>query len=398
MNNPLRVALVQAADARSIRTWSGTAFFSKQAFQQYVGEVIDFSPAPFSTTPYKIAGRVIKTLTGYEYAYNHDVPFARRLGKHFSQLLAKGSYDLIFSPAGSAALAYLQTDIPIIYYSDATWHVVHNYYKCYTNMPPRIAEAADQLDRLTLQKSTLSLFCSDWAAQSAIRDYGVDPSRVHTVYIGANLLSPPSRVLALQREIGDRVRLLFVGVSWENKGGAIALQTLEALLERSIDAWLTVVGCEVPEGVHHPRMEVIAFLNKQNAEERDRFERLWEEATVFILPTRFEAAGIVFCEAGAYGVPVVATRTGGVGSLVKEGVNGYTLSPESGGREYAEKVMEIISDGSVYKALCRSSREEYEKRLNWEVWGLRVAELIEEQLPQFRGRTKWGARRKTIKE
>lgn len=396
MNTPLRVALVQDSDARSIRTWSGTAFFSKQAFQQYVGEVIDLSPAPFSTIPYKVAGRTIKTLTRREYVYNQDILFARRLGKRFSQLLAKGGYDLVFSPAGSAALAYLQTDIPIIYYSDATWRVLHNYYQCYTNMLPRMAEAAEELDRLTVQKSALSLFSSHWAAQSAIDSYKVDPSKVHTVFIGANLLNPPNRAEALQRQLSDRIQLLFVGVSWENKGGPIALETLQALLARGIDASLTVVGCRVPDGVSHPQMQVIPFLNKQITEERKKFEALWHQATVFILPTRFEAAGIVFCEAGAYGVPVVATRTGGVESLVRNGINGYTLSPESGGREYAEKVIEIISDSSGYEKLCRSSRAEYEQRLNWDVWGQQVAELIEEQLPQFRGRTKWGKSREII--
>lgn len=389
MSNPLRIALLQTEDARNIRTWSGTAYFSKQAFQQYVGEVVDLSPAPFRTTPYKAAGRVIKTLTGREYSYIQSLPFARRLGKHFSQILAQGEYDLVFSPAGSAALAYLQTDIPIIYYSDATWRVVHNYYHCYTNVLPRMAEAADLLDRLTLKHASLALFSSDWAAGSAVRDYQADPSKVHTVFIGANLMDPPTRAQALQRETSDGIHLLMVGVSWENKGGAIALQTLEALLSRGKDAWLTVVGCKAPEGVAHPRMRVIPFLNKQIPAEQERFQALWREATVFILPTRFEAAGIVFCEAGAYGLPVVATATGGVGSLVKEGVNGYTLSPESGGKEYAKKILEITSDAGAYRQLCHSSREEYEKRLNWDVWGARVAEIIETQLPQLRGRTKW---------
>lgn len=389
MNTPLRIALVHAADARSVRTWSGTAYFSKQAFQQYVGDVVDLTPAPFSVTPYKVAGQVIKTLAGRRYDYAQDRPFAQRLGKHFSQILTQGKYDLVFSPAGSATLAYLQTDVPIIYYSDATWRVLHDYYYCYTNVLPRMAKAADLFDRLSIERASLALFSSDWAARSAVHDYQADPSKVHTVFIGANLMDPPTRAQALQREASDRIHLLMVGVSWENKGGAIALQTLQALLSRGKDAWLTVVGCKAPEGVEHPRMRVIPFLNKQIPAEQERFQALWRESTVFILPTRFEAAGIVFCEAGAYGLPVVATATGGVGSLVKEGVNGYTLSPESGGEEYAKKILEITSDAGAYRQLCHSSREEYEKRLNWDVWGARVAEIIETQLPQFRGRTKW---------
>ena len=111
-------------------------------------------------------------------------------------------------------------------------------------------------------------------------------------------------------------------------------------------------------------------------EERRRFERLWTEADFFILPSRCECAGVVYCEAAAYGLPSLATRTGGVPSIVAEGRNGYTLPPAEGGEAYAERIASLVDDPAAYEALCESSRREFEERLNWDSWGKRVRDVV----------------------
>jgi glycosyltransferase involved in cell wall biosynthesis len=88
----------------------------------------------------------------------------------------------------------------------------------------------------------------------------------------------------------------------------------------------------------------------------------------------------VFCEAAAYGIPVFATRTGGVPSLVRDGVNGFTLPPEARGREYASRIAELFAAPERYRRMTRDSRDEFENRLNWDSWGRRVSSLIEQRL------------------
>ncbi len=388
MRRPLKIALIQYGDARNVREWSGTTYFSKQAIDRHVGDVVDLTPVPFSTAPYRAAARLLSAVTRRRHAFNQDPLFSRRVGAYFSRKLAEGEYDLAYSPAGSATLAYLRSPVPTIYYSDATWRVVQNYYDCYSDAGTRTAAGGEELERRALSNVSLALFSSDWARGSAVNDYGVPEERARTVYIGANLPNPPDDTIARARELGRTIRLLMVGVSWEIKGGAVALETLIRLLERGVDAELTVVGCSAPEGTAHPRMRVIPFLDKRVDAERELFESLWGDATFFLLPTRFEAAGVVFCEAGAYGLPSLATHTGGVTSLIREGLNGYTLPEGASGADYADRIVEIAADPIRYRELCAGSRREYETRLNWDVWGKRVAEAVEELFPNFRGRTK----------
>jgi glycosyltransferase involved in cell wall biosynthesis len=331
-------------------------------------------------------------LTGKTYSYDHDPILARMYGRHFSRKLAREKPDLVYAPAGSSCVAYLKTDAPIVYYSDATWRVVHGYQPSFSNLLKFSERSGEELEKRTLGKCEVALFSSSWAAGSAVQDYATPAERVHTVFIGANLLAPPARAEVLPRRLGERVRLLFIGTIWELKGGAIALAALERLLEMGFDAELTVIGCSPPAGVDHPRMKLMGFLNKQDPTEEALFRQIWSESDLFILPTRCEAAGIVFCEASAYAVPIFATDTGGVSSLVADGENGYTLPMEADGADWAERIAELLRDPERYAELCESSREVYESRLNWDVWGKRVAAIVAEAAPHLEHRiARWQA-------
>ena len=388
---PLHVAFVQQADARDVRSWSGILHFSKQAVARHLGPVTDLSPAPIHPLPLRLARGVVRVTTGKWYSPDHDLALARFYGRYFTRRIAEAKPDIIFAPAASACVAFLETQVPIIYYSDATWRVFQDYYPGATNVVGRTQRGGEELERRAIERATLALFSSDWAAESAVRDYGADPAKVHTVHIGANVSQPPGRERVLPRSRGDCIRLLMVGVSWSRKGGSIAYETMLRLLDQGYNAELTVVGCTAPRGFHHPRMRVIPFLNKSVRQHRMQLEQIWNEATFFILPTRSDATPVVLCEAGAYALPSIAARTGGVPGLIIDGKNGYTLPPEADAAQYAAVIARLVDDPARYSQLCRSSRDEFERRLNWDRWGERVGQLVADSLPHLRGRIASGS-------
>ncbi|MBK5257590.1 MAG: glycosyltransferase family 4 protein, partial [Vicinamibacteria bacterium] len=54
---------------------------------------------------------------------------------------------------------------------------------------------------------------------------------------------------------------------------------------------------------------------------------LYAGSDVFLHPTRFEGSSLVTLEAMAHGLPVIATRAGGIPDKVKDGANGYLVNP-----------------------------------------------------------------------
>ena len=79
---------------------------------------------------------------------------------------------------------------------------------------------------------------------------------------------------------------------------------------------------------------------------REDVDQILCAADAFLLPSNYEAFGLAALEAMACGVPVVASRVGGVPELVQDGVNGFLVGPddyEAG----ADRLFQILSDEKV---------------------------------------------------
>jgi len=80
------------------------------------------------------------------------------------------------------------------------------------------------------------------------------------------------------------------------------------------------------------------------------------KANCFVLPSFQEAAPLVVEEAMAVGVPVVASRVGGVPYMVKEGETGYLIDPYKPD-EIADSVSRILSDDELAVSMSQQSRQ-----------------------------------------
>lgn len=93
---------------------------------------------------------------------------------------------------------------------------------------------------------------------------------------------------------------------------------------------------------------------------------LYQRASVFALPSDEEGFGMVVIEAMACGVPVVATRCGGPGGILTEGVDGF-LVPRDNVAAISDRVAKLLRDGALNIAMGQKSRatvgQRYEQRV-----------------------------------
>jgi glycosyltransferase involved in cell wall biosynthesis len=374
----LRIAYVTMRDANDRRSWSGTLYNMAQALQRHCGDVLHVNPLePRSLKVKKLISRFARRLTARNYLYTNTTSVAKETSRMAEERLSRLEYDVIFAPVGSGLTAQLQTSAPIVYLSDTTVRLMFGYNWEFSRLFPSNARMADELERQAVEKASQLVYPSSWAAASARDDYNADPSKINVVPFGANLDSAPTREVALRVSDGDRCQLLFVGVDWKYKGGEIAFEALLELERSGVAADLTIVGCTPPPSVRHPHLRVFPFLNKNNESERAQLNRLYSEADFFILPTRAECFGIAMCEASAFGIPVLSTKTGGVPGVVREGVNGFLFSLDARGDRYAARIRELCSNPTNYQKLRHSSREEFEARLNWDAWGAQMNAILQ---------------------
>ena len=85
------------------------------------------------------------------------------------------------------------------------------------------------------------------------------------------------------------------------------------------------------------------------------------QADLFMLPSNYEGLPMVIIEAMSCGKPVVASDVGGVGEIVRNDVNGYTLPNRA--ELFSERIEAILSDSDLYKRLSDSSLEIFEREL-----------------------------------
>ena len=372
-----RIGYVTATDSLDRRSWSGIHYFMSRALQRNCGEVCHLGPLnPPTRRLLAMFARKVQRLTGRVYNPLHTFLLARSYARLVERRVTAARCDVVFAPAGSTEIALVGLSVPIVYLSDATFALMHNYYPSFSNLLSVSAWEGNRIERRAIRNSSIAIFATEWAAESARRDYGADPAKTHVIPFGANLEEVPNREDALGRRRSSGCRMLFVGADWKRKGGDIAFDTLIALEKRGVMAELVVCGCRPPEGLEHPRVTVIPFLDKSEPAQRVRLTRLLSSADFFVLPTRAECSGIVFCEANAFGLPVIATDTGGTSCVVEDGRSGALLPLSAGAEDYADRILALSRDESQYRTLVEGGRSAFDARLNWDAWGERVAAVI----------------------
>ena len=385
----LRIGFLSSLDPKDKRVWSGTYYYTAQALQKHCGEVIYITPKEDQSSETLAFSKKLRVFIKKNFAFtalfaigrkyfvsNYRIFTAKRFVKSANVRLQELPLDVIVAAASLTEVAFLETDIPIVLVEDATFGTLHDYYPQYTHLPKRVVREMNALSEKAIKKSSLLIYSSTWAAQSAIEDYGATPENVHVVPIGANIDQPPAKGRVLSQKDSSRCRLLFIGFDWQRKGGDIAFETLLKLEEMGVPAELIVCGCVPPASYRHPQMKIIPFLDKNDPVQNSEFEQLYLSSHFLLLPTRNECFGIVFCEANAFGLPVIATATGGTPEAVRNGENGFLLPLEARGDAYANIIAELFQDEQRYAAMVQSSRDAFDTRLNWDAWGISVAQYM----------------------
>jgi len=378
----IKIAYVTVKDHNDKNSWSGTNYRIAQALEKHCGDV--YYVGPLKTRLRYITEKIdflTSNLLGKHYAFDHNNIISKAYARKINRKLKEDDFDIIFAPAASTEIAHLEVDIPIIYLSDTTITLFFDYFKdYYSNLLDLSKKEAYNIEKSAINKADLLIYSSKWAADSAINDYGADESKVFVIPFGANIDKIINRKTVLNKKKSDVCKLLFLGVEWERKGGDIAFDTLLELEKLGIGAELTVCGVIPPEEFKHKNMNVIPFLDKNDKNQSKKLEELFLKSDFLLLPTRRDCTPIVYSEASSFGLPVITTDTGGVSGVITNGKNGFMLSLDAKGADYAKLIKEIYLDNELYYNLVKSSRKLFEEKLNWDTWGKTVSTLINDIL------------------
>lgn len=376
---PITIGYLTIEDARDRRTWSGTHHFLLKELERHVErvELLGPLPEPVAVKAMRALNQVFLRVPGKRFNWRASPWVARSYARLIAHRLRAKPVDLIIAPAGLATTAFLRTDAPIIYINDRCIAGALGYHDVLQNLFDWSREQSLATERAALGNAALSIFSSDWAADAARKALPQAAGRIRMIPFGANLPEAPAAPGTGTWPNGP-LKLLFLGVYWEEKGGPIAYEALLALKRAGVKAQLVVCGCQPPDACDDADLIREGFLDKNKPEEMARLQEHLRTADFLLLPTRFEAYGIVFCEAAAHGLPVLATRTGGIPTIVQEGVTGLLFDPDRPGGDYAEAVLRLMADPGSLKGMRAAARNRYADMLNWPAF---VRAMLHHALP-----------------
>lgn len=184
----------------------------------------------------------------------------------------------------------------------------------------------------------------------------VIPQGINEKYIELNC-SPESKTI------------LSVGAISKRKGHLYLLQAFDLLCEKMNDVKLVIAGVLAEQSYYREMQSYIqSSSNKDkirllvNISQEEMFS-LYTQAQVFALHSQEESQGIALVEAMATGLPVVATRVGGIPYVVEEQKMGL-LSGYGDCHSFAKNLMFLLTDSSLYKQLANNAIQE-SKRYTW---------------------------------
>ncbi|MBW7956455.1 MAG: glycosyltransferase family 4 protein [Deltaproteobacteria bacterium] len=249
-----------------------------------------------------------------------------------------------------------------------------------------------QLDRETMEtrlaKTDLVVCCSDYITSRTRDAFPAHSARVRTLHNGVDY----ARFSQVRPQDGDR-RLICVGRISPEKGLHVIIEAFNIIAPRHPGLELHLIGQERIT----PREFLVDLSDEQTVRSLAAFypgsyqkkiskmlapglsERVffighvshqemiakYSEAHIFINASFYESFGMPVAEAMACGLPVIATRVGGVPEIVEDGVSGLLVQP--GDPIGLGKAIELlIRDRGLRASVSAAGRQRVKDLFNWD--------------------------------
>lgn len=195
---------------------------------------------------------------------------------------------------------------------------------------------------------------------------GIPGERISTVSTGVDFARYDRQGVAgdLRKELGLNAETLLIGtvaILRAKKGHADILDAVPTVLQRFPDAHFVFAGDGAQTANLKARIEADGLVGRVHllGLRRD-VTNVLASLDIFVLPTHQEALGTAFIEAGAMGLPTVATDVDGVPEVVQDGRTGL-LVPVRDGKAIAEAICKLLGD-PIYRQSMGANAAEFVRR------------------------------------
>jgi glycosyltransferase involved in cell wall biosynthesis len=367
----MKIGFVSIENAARLTPGSIHSYYEARALRNHGLEVCFLGPLTLKQTPGLFLRRVFSRLfRGQRLLPDREPMVVKDLARQILEKLKESPVDLVFSH-GTIPIGLLDCPVPIVFWSDATFAGMVDFYPEFNSLDPANRRRGNQLEQSALERAALSFYSSEWAARTCLEHYQVDSARVKYIPYGANLAEEPSlrEVEGIIRARSSQpCRLAFVGTEWERKGGDLALGLAAALHRSGLPTELQIIGCVPPTQVTLPdHVQISGYVDTSTPAGQAAYKAQLAQAHFLVLPSRADCSPRVLYEAGAMGLPCVTTNVGGITSIIHPGINGDLFPAGDGFVEPAARfVLESMRTAAGYREMAAQTAKYHTENHTWE--------------------------------
>jgi phosphatidylinositol alpha-1,6-mannosyltransferase len=187
-------------------------------------------------------------------------------------------------------------------------------------------------------------------------------------------------------QLAEKKVILCIGRIVQRKGQDVLIEAMVVLRETNPDAYLLIVGTGNYERSLRKKVSAlnlddsVKFLGRVPYHELPDHLRM---ADIFASPARdrfggleVEGLGIVYLEASAAGVAVLAGNSGGAPDAVQQGVTGRIVNGRNRD-EITHALRELLDNNATTAQMGQRGREWMEREWSWEIIGKRFRSLLD---------------------
>ncbi|MEZ4727793.1 MAG: glycosyltransferase family 4 protein [Caldilineaceae bacterium] len=288
---------------------------------------------PKDPTIHPIWGPIEWNLTGFAaripvYNSNWTVRAGIRARRTVARLQRQRPLDALF--VHTQVPAVLLTDwmqrIPTVVSLDATPHQYDALGAYYGHQPSTgwLERWKWRANQHCFHSARQLVAWSHWTKAGLVADYGVPAEKIVVIPPGVNSSTWARPTPRLHKN--QPTKILFVGGDLQRKGGQLLIEAVRALRQASGNGGEQKAGIELHLVTRDPvPTEPGLFVYNHMEPNSAALKALFHSCDIFCLPTYGDCLPMVLSEAGAAGLPLIATKVGGITEIVRNDETGFCI-------------------------------------------------------------------------
>jgi glycosyltransferase involved in cell wall biosynthesis len=202
------------------------------------------------------------------------------------------------------------------------------------------------------------------------QDFGVPEKNIHLIFNGVDLdrflMTDDNRRGSVRKKwgLGDTPLIGIIARLSNVKGIEFLIRAMPLVLKELPSASLMIVGRGSYEDILKKEAADLSLTDKVHFKDTiNQTNQILCAFDVFVMPSILEGLGLSVMEAQACGVPVIASRVGGLVDLIEDGKSGY-LVPSRDAEALADRIIKVLKGPGLAKSMAQQARLNIERHFS----------------------------------